>query len=120
MKIQINITPTTKEVVVEESCNLKELAAFMQVSFPEHYPEFKLVPKVIINQGTPIIINPYVTPYWRQPWYGNVNYNSGTYTSNQSYVGDAGLAPAVNTLASGTYSVIVDMRNTASTPTTEI
>lgn len=106
MKLQINITETTKEVIVEESCNLKELSTFMQVSFPDYYHEFKVVPKIIQNFGAPIIINPYTLPYYRQPWYG------GFTTTESPFVGSAGLAPSVSTLNKGSYNVEVLMRGT--------
>jgi len=104
MKIQINITDSVKEVIVEESCNLKELATFMQVSFPNHYHEFKIVPKVIRSTVSPIVINPYTSPYWNKPWYAT---------------GGAGVTATTNPL-SGTYCIDLRMDRTSSNTNTEL
>ena len=108
MKIQINITETSKEVIVEESCNLKELATFIQVSFPDHYPEFKIVPKVIKDYVKPYIINPYTSPYWQQPYY--------LYNPYPTTAGSSNYPPSTTTkLVNGTYNVDVQMRQTLNT-----
>jgi hypothetical protein len=119
MKIQINITETSKEVIVEESCNLKELATFMQVSFPDYYHEFKVVPKIIQNWGTPYVINPYIVPYWKQPYYYgydtitvNTNGAINLSSSGGTHHIDLNNPSITRTLNKGTYNVEVLMRET--------
>lgn len=100
MRIQINITDTSKSISVEESCNLSELVDFMQTAFPENWKEFKVETKCVIHYSNPITIQPY-WPYWINPWYGN----TGTIPLNGTTTNTAKLIP-------GQYNV--DFTNTIS------
>ena len=112
MKIQINITNTSKSVSVEENCNMKEFVEFMQTSFPTCWEEFQVSTQNIINYSSPIYVDRYV-PYWRQPWWGytggTVNLgNTLTYSnSNSNSIPAAGNTIVYNAsnLHPGTYNV---------------
>lgn len=74
MKIELDLT--NKTIKIAEGCNLDKLMENLEMLLPNgKWKEFKLLTNVTINwiPSNPIVIQPYRTQPWTQPWYETTN-----------------------------------------------
>ena len=68
MKIQLDTT--NKTIKLEENVKLAEFIKFLKHILPNQWEDFTLETHTTISYWhDPIVIKPYVDPWWQQPWY---------------------------------------------------